>query len=279
MNCCAANSANKVLWPLLPGFFLLASCGGSPTDAPGDGVAPEATKARDLPTESEIIAKAYDTSYTVPDGFFVDERTGTPRSYSLYHVKDASVSFEICTDDYNEAAEFEAADNESRAVSGYYVGSIENGKYFEFIRELSYPDSVGNIDDLTSPGFSRVFKCSSINRNGVDRNLRNGYAGTLNERPLSIESIRDFTEYMWQFTFFPTTQKKVMQSFSTENDKNYEHTLLLAFKINQGFGNCDRIEVIDWVFTADKLSGEITKDFRFLFAFDAQLNNGIPEKC
>ena len=279
MTCRAAKPASTLFFPISLSISLLVACGGSATDESGDTQPAIAIKARQLPSDIEILAKVYDTSYSVPEGFFVDERASTQRSYSLYHVKDESISYEICTDDYNEAVEYEAADNESRAVSGYFVGSIENDKYFEFIRELSYPDSVGNIDDLTSPGFARVFKCSSINRNGVDRNLRNGYAGTLNERPLTIRSIRDFTEYMWQFTFFPTTQKKVLQSFSAENDENYEHALLLAFKINQGFGNCDRIEVVDWVFTVEKLSGEIAKDFRFLFSFDAQTNNGIPEKC
>jgi len=279
MICRATQSANTLFLPLSLSYLLLVACGGSAPDEPGDAQAPEAINARQLPTDAEIIAKVYDTTFSVPEGFFVDERANTQRSYSLYHVKDASISYEICTDDYDEAYELEAADNELRAVNGYYVGAIENNKYFEFIRELSYPDGVGNVADLTSPGFSRVFKCSSINRDGVDRNLRNGYAGTLNERPLSVDSIRIFTEYMWQFTFFPNTQKKVLQSFSTEKNDAYEHTLLLAFAINQGFGNCDRIEVVDWVFTADKMSGEITKDFIFLFAFNAQINNGIPEKC
>ncbi len=113
----------------------------------------------------------------------------------------------------------------------------------------------------------------------MDRNLRNGYGGTLNIRPLSADIVREFAEYLWQFTFFETSQRKVLDSFSTERPDVYDHTLLLAFVINQGFGQCDRVEVVDWVFSADKSTGEVTRDFRFLFSIEAQLVDGNPEQC
>lgn len=236
-------------------------------------------EARVFPPDDEVMAKAYHFTYRVPDYFYLDERIDTPRSFSLYHVKDKSVSYEVCTDDYYQALAWEAADNKSRTVNGEYVGSYENNRYFEFIRDLSYQDSIGNISDPTSPGFARVFKCSYVNRDGVDRNLRDGYAGTFNKKPLTQDLVRTYSEYMWQFTFFWPRRKTVLETFSEEQDNAYRHTLLLAFVTNQGTEKCDLIEVVDWVFTVDKENGQMTKKFKLLYQFDAELVNGAPHKC
>jgi hypothetical protein len=231
------------------------------------------------PPDEEVMAKAYDSTYNGPEGFFVDERANTTRSYSMYHVQDTSVSYELCSDDYAEAAAWESADNESRSVNGVYVDSYENDRYFEFIRELDYPNGIGNITDPTSPGFSRIFKCSYVDRDGVDRNIRDGYAGTLVVQPRSGEVIRTFVEYMWQFTFFWPARKTVLDSFSEQLAETYQHTLMLAFVTNQGFDKCDLVEVVDWIFTVDKDDGQVTKEFKLIYQFDAELVNGTPQKC
>jgi hypothetical protein len=254
----------------------ISACGGAGS---GAGTSGSGAQGRVLPTDDEILAKVYDNLYQWPDYFYVDERADTPRSYTFYHVKDASVSYELCTDDYDQALAWESADNDSRAANGYYVGSYENDRYFEIIRELSYTSGVGNITDPTSPGFARVFKCSYLNRDGVDRNIRNGYAGTLHVQELSEEVIRTFTEYMWQFTFFWPANKKVLETSSSETDAAFQHTLLLAFRTNQGTGQCDLIEIVDWIFSVDKNNGQITREFRFLYDMQAQLVNGVPKIC
>lgn len=249
------------------------------SEGSGEETINKAFQVRVFPPAEEVLAKVYDGHYQTPDYFFVDERADTPRSYVVYHVKDFSMSYELCTNDYYQALEWETADHDSREVNGYYVGSYENDRYFEFIRELSYPSSVGNIDDPTSPGFARVFKCSYLNRDGVDRNIRNGYAGTLNLKALSKKEIRTFTEYMWQFTFFWPAEKKVLETFSTETETAFQHTLMLAFATKQGTGQCDLIEVVDWVFSVNKSNGQITKEFKYLYDVQAQLVNGVPKKC
>mgnify|MGYP003666590907 FL=1 len=217
--------------------------------------------------------------YSVPDGFFVDERASTPQSYTVYHVKDPSVSYELCTDDFSTAATWEDADNTSRQVNGYYVGHTENERYFEFVRELSYGNSVGNIDDLTSPGFSRVFKCSYATRDGVDRSLLSGYAGKINARPLSSEVLREYVEYLWQFTFFNVSAKSVLESYGTDSADALQRTLLLGFATLQGADQCDLVEVIEWTFSADLLSGEVVSQFDPVLSFQAELRDGVPAVC
>lgn len=265
---------------LLPLFATVASCGGGSSDSSAPAATPaQAETAAPLPSRQSIIAKLYDPDYSVPEGFFVDERAGTAGSYTVYHVMDESVSYELCTDDFAVAEAWESADNDARAVSGYYVGAYENDRYFEFIRELSYEDDVGNVGQPTTPGFARVFKCSNTVRDGVDRALLSGYAGRLNARPLDGARLGEFAEYFWQFTFFPQRYRKVLDSAPTASGASLDHALLLAFASNQGDGRCDRVEVVSWNFTADAVTGDITSDFRTLSAFEAELVDGSPRLC
>lgn len=260
---------------------VIAACGGSGSTETGKPAASTGTLSQPapLPGDAQIAAVVYDTSYSVPAGFYVDERATTERSYTIHHVLDTSASFELCTDDYAEAMAWEEADNANRSVQGYYVESYDNFRYFEFVRELSYDDDVGNVDDLTSPGFARIFKCSNTSRDGVDRSQLTGYAGSLNAHPLAQDSIRIFAEYLWQFTFFPTSRKKVIDSYSTATDTALGQTLVLAFSRNQGTGRCDLIEVAEWKFSADRYSGEIAKSFEIVRTFEAEFENGAIAIC
>jgi len=259
---------------LLPVLVISAACGGSGAT---DAAIPVPVQSASLPADEDILAKAYDPRYSVPTGFFVDERATTTRSYTVHHVLDASGSFEICSDDIVEAQSIENADNASRAVNGYYVTSYENDRYFEIVRELSYTEDVGNIGEPTSPGYARVFKCNHTNRDGVDRTLVDGYAGKLNPEQLNADALRDFTEYLWQFTFFNVTAKKVVASYS--NAPSLQHTLLLAFVINQGANACDRIEVVEWRFRANPASGEVTQQFETVKHLEASVVAGQPGLC
>ena len=260
---------------------LAAACGSSgSSDSPAAPATPSnAVQAPAMPTNQQIAALIYDSSYSVPDGFYVDERSETDRSYTIHHVLDESSSFELCTDDFAEAMTWEEADNAARSVQGYYVESYDNERYFEFVRELSYQDDVGNIDDITSPGFARIFKCSNTNRNGVDRSLLSGYAGTLNAQPLAQDSIRVFAEYLWQFTFFPSSRKKVIDSYASVSADTLEQTLVLAFGTSLGLDRCDRIEVARWTFSANRVTGEVEKQFVTSHFFEARNDSGTISVC
>lgn len=265
---------------LLPILAVAAACGGSGSSDTSVTQQPLAgSPANALPSDAVILAKAYDTNYNVPDGFFVDERTETTRSYTVHHVLDESGSFEMCSDDLVDAQAFEEADNSARAVNGYYVTSHETERYFEFVRELAYTQDVGNIADVTSPGFARIFKCAHTNRNGVDRSSMSGYSGRIDPGLLDAAALREFTEYLWQFRFFNTTHKKVIDSFGTRDASTLQHTLLLAFVHNQGQNACDRVDVVQWRFSADPTSGEVSREFEPVHSFEATISAGIPTLC
>lgn len=266
---------------LIPLLAVAAACGGSgaATEALAENDAQSAAVST-LPGDEEILSKAYDPNYHSPAGFFVDERVETTtRSYSLHHVLDTSKSYERCTNDLVTAQAWEQADNDSRAVNGYYVGSVENDRYFEFVRELEYDQDVGNVGDLTSPGFARVFKCDYVDRAGVDRNLLDGYSGRLTRDPISSDALRDLTEYLWQFRFFNVSRKSVVASYGSHNADGLSHTLLLALVVNQGTGQCDRVDVVEWRFKVGNAQGEISREFDTLRSFESHLVDGIPQFC
>lgn len=265
---------------LAPVMLVAAACGGSGGSSPETSADKNSTPvARPLPSVSDVLSMVYDNSYSVPDGFFVDDRASTPSSYTMHHVLDESGAFERCTNDFQQALAWEDTDNASRAVQGRFVGSVETDRYFEFARELSYEASIGNINDITSPGFGRVYKCSNTVRDGVDRSQHDGYAGQINARPLTDETVRVFTEYLWQFTFFPTARKKVLESYGEYDANSIERNLLLGFALSGGAQGCDRIEVVRWTFSADRISGETSKTWQLVDSFDARLVNGSPELC
>ena len=274
----------RILPALMPLLLLINGCGGggAATEEAKPPVASEPQSADPvyvLPADEDIAAKVYNPDYSVPNDFFVDERASSGSSYTVYHVMDESGSYERCTDSFETAQAWEESDNSARAVQGYYVGAYENDRYFEFIRELAYDNDIGNVGEPTSPGYARIFKCANTSRDGVDRSELNGYAGRLNVTPRSASDVRVFAEYLWQFTFFPYRHKKVLDSFAASSPNSHEQTLVLAFAINQGTGRCDRIEVVNWVFNADRARGEVSQSFDVIHTFEARLDNGSPELC
>lgn len=264
----------------IPILAIAAACGGSgSSDASRPQTLATDSQANALPSDTVILAKAYDNNYSVPDGFFVDERAETTRSYTVHHVLDESASFEVCSDDLVEAQQLEEADNNTRAVNGYYVTSHETERYFEFVRELAYDQDIGNISEVTSPGYARVFKCGHTNRDGVDRSLLTGYSGRINPEQLGPDALRVFAEYLWQFRFFNARHKKVLASYGTGNADSPAHTMVLALVHNQGQDACDRVDVVEWRFSADPASGEVSRKFATVRSLQATVSAGTPALC
>jgi hypothetical protein len=256
---------------------LTTACGGSGSGVGNEPLREDATVSKPAMSVSDVLALMYDPNYSRPSSFYVDPRAQTAQSFTMHHVLDASGSFERCTDDFQQALAWEDADNASRSVQGRLVSTVETPRYFEVARELSYDASIGNVADITSPGFARVYKCSDTSRDGVDRTVTDGFAGRINARPLTADRIRTFTEYLWQFTFFPASRKKVLDSFGLPDTGALEHTLRVGFTTRAG--DCDRVEVVDWRFSVDPATGDVDKRWTVVDSFRAKLEDGSPVLC
>jgi hypothetical protein len=272
---CAGFHKLRYLVPIVLALSQLAAC---PETTEQPSLAGQTDGAVTL-SSLEIAELVYDPEYRVPADFYRDERANTQESYTLHHVKDQSNSYELCSDDFAEALSWEAADNDTRSIQGVLAGSYENSRYFEIVRDLAYPGDIGNVPGTTSPGFSRVFKCSYVDRTGVDRHLRDGYAGRMTIRPLTIEATQELVQYLWQFAFFWPGQAKVVATRSGATGAADWHSLWLAIRTGQGAGRCDRIDVVEWRFATERNSGEIIKKFEIVLSFEAQLSNGNPQIC
>ncbi len=229
------------------------------------------------PIRQEAIQLIYDTTYRYPDGYYFDMHDEITQSYTLYQVKDFSNSYELCTDDELEAIRLEQEDNDRRVVNGQLITYTQNERYFEFVRELDVSGSIGNTG-LTEPGFARIYKCSYVNRVGVDRNDFNGYGGIMNA-DLSEQVVREFIQYTNFFTFWWPQTAKTLQFSSEENNDEFIHTLLLGLRTNQGTDRCDLIQLLDWRWTVNKSNGEMERISYLVDQFEADLVNGVPVIC
>ena len=71
---------------LVPLLALATACGGpgSASEPAPPGGTEYATALTDVPSDTRIAALVYDDRYAVPDGFFIDERSETTRSYTVH---------------------------------------------------------------------------------------------------------------------------------------------------------------------------------------------------
>ena len=71
----------------------------------------------------------------------------------------------------------------------------------------------------------------------------------------------------------------MIDSYGHSTPATFEQTLVVAFATTQGVGNCDRIEVATWTFSADRASGEVSKTFTTDRFFEASNDNGTVSVC
>ena len=244
------------------------------------GCSDGSVQTEELPSSyprQEAIQLIYNTTYRYPDGYYFDMHDEITQSYTLYQVKDFSNSYELCTDNELEAIRLEQEDNDRRVVNGQFITYTQNERYFEFVRELDVSGSIGNTG-LTEPGFARIYKCSYVNRSGVDRNDFNGYGGIMNA-DLSEQVVREFVQYTNFFTFWWPRTAKTLQFNSEENNDEFIHALLLGLRTNQGTGKCDLIQLFDWRWTVSKSTGDMERELYNVDQFEADLINGVPTIC
>jgi hypothetical protein len=222
----------------------LCSCGG-------DEAAPAATLTA---TDGEIAAALYAGTPRTPAGFAVDPAPASYEQVTTFHLKTsqlaapAATQHEVCTDDWSVAL---AWSEEVAAQASPYldlVATETTTRYFE----------LGRVPrgDPSRYVRMRVLRCAYLDRTGVELSTTNGYAGTLNERPLDAAALKHTSEYLWLFTTYNNSGHVVVASGTRAG--GLAHSITIATLERQANGPaCDRVTLRDWTHTATESTGLI----------------------
>jgi len=251
------------------------SAGKTASSAPS---APNTQQAADLATAQQ----AYAGTPRTPAGFYADSAPiGVTGTVATMHLKNSDLAgapvgaaaFELCNDDMAQATAW--SEGKSTFMGSYadLVDVTGNARYWELTR---VPRA-----DVSARLRHRVFKCSYVNRSGLDPATDSGPAGTLNLRPLDAASLRDLTEYLWQFAAFNNADHVVLDSAAgSAPSGSLAHVITMARLTRAAIsGDCDRIDVLRWTHTADTVTGALSRQLDTLQTIRARRVAGTAELC
>jgi hypothetical protein len=152
-----------------------------------------------------------------------------------------------------------------------FVGNESTDRYFEFDRvPRGQPDRYVRM---------RVYRCSYLDRAGVDATATAGFAGVLNVRPLDAAVLREINEYLWRFTLFNNAEHAVIAS-EARPALGLAHALTIASLERADAGaSCDRITLRDSILTVDSGTGELQRTAAFVREFRARREGSLIVEC
>lgn len=230
----------------------LCSCGGDEAAAPAAPAAAAALTAADR----EIAAALYAGTPRTPTGFAADPAPASFEQVTTYHLKTsqlaapAATQHEVCTDDWSVAL---AWSEEVAAQASPYldlVATQSTGRYFE----------LGRVPrgDPTRYVRMRVLRCAYLDRTGVELTTTDGYAGTLNERPLDAAALKSLSEYLWLFTTYNNAGHVVVASEARAGGLAHAISIATLERHGNGGAACDRVLLRDWTHAATEATGVLT---------------------
>ena len=141
-------------------IYLLIACitaTGCRIDGQGQG----SGLIRIYPSDEEVLAAAYDPTYDVPEGFFVDDRANTEGSYTIHHVKDASLSYELCSDDIDGATAVEDKPRLTPNACDNLASSIPAASATFRIRQHRIFPECSSVPMLTVTVWTEIFELAT----------------------------------------------------------------------------------------------------------------------
>ena len=268
---------------LLDGFLLLVSvmvltaCGGgggsasSPANTQPTAVPPPVTLEAPSSTAADLALadRLYKGDARTPAGFDLETRpTNVTGVISTRHLKNTdlaagaqamSTTYEVCTNDMAQAMDW----SERQATwQGQYSDLVEvrsDARLFEVVR---VPRA-----DVSALIRHRVFRCDYLDRAGSDLRSDSGAAGFMNQRPLNAGELEKLAEYLWQFTLFNNSDYAVQSSISSTNGNSIVHTIRMGQLIRGASGECDSVQVSDWIHTLNTIDGSLTRELRPVRSF------------
>jgi hypothetical protein len=253
---------------VLAACVMVSSCDQRPQTVPSDTFSAG---------DQEIAARLYAGAPRTPPGFSSDSVPAGFAQVTTYHLKasqlgsPAAPSAEVCSDDWAEA--FAWSEQLALASARYLdlVGNESTELYFEFDRvPRGQPDHYVRM---------RVYRCSYLDRTGVDATAAAGFAGVLHVRPLDAAVLRDLDEYLWRFTVFNNAEHAVIAS-EPRPAGGLAHTLKIASLERAAAGaDCDRITLHDSILAADPNTGELQRTAAVVREFHTRREGSLLVGC
>jgi hypothetical protein len=256
-------------------------CGGGDSAGKTAGStpsAPNAQQAADLATAQKV----YMGTPRTPAGFYADPTpVGVTGTVATTHLKNSDLAgapvgaaaFELCNDDMAQATAW--SEGKSTFMGSYadLVDVTGNARYWELTR---VPRA-----DVSARLRHRVFKCSYVNRSSLDPAIDSGPAGTLNLRPLDAASLKDLTEYLWQFAAFNNADHVVLDSAAgSAPSGSLAHVITMARLTRAAVSSdCDQIDILRWTHSANTTTGALSRQLDTLQTIRARRVAGIAELC
>jgi hypothetical protein len=222
--------------------------------------------------DREIAEMLYAGTPRTPAGFVADPPPASFAQVTTFHLKTAQIAapaatlHELCTDDWSVAL---AWSEEAAAQANPYLDLVATDatpQYFEFGRVPR--------GEPTRYVRMRVLRCAYVDRTGVELGL-DGYAGTLNERPLDAAALRALSEYLWLFTSYNNSGHAVVASEA--RGPGLAHALTIATLERRAA--CDRVTLRDWVHEAAPATGVLTLEVAVLREFDVRQDGTTVVGC
>jgi hypothetical protein len=255
--------------PVLAAALALSSCIGEDS-VPAFDALPLA--AADEP----IAALLYAGTPRTPAGFTTD---AVPPAYSqvtTYHIKSSQLSapsattHEVCADDWTTAL---AWSEELASQANPYldlVATETTPHYFEF----------GRVPRGVTGQYvrQRVFRCTYLDRTGVELAASDGFAGRLNARPVDAAALRELVEYLWLFTSYNNAGHAVLASEASLPGPAHSLTLASLERVIGG-SSCDRVTIREWLHAADAGTGVLQLDSDVVREFGVRQEGGGLVGC
>jgi hypothetical protein len=260
-------------------ILLLGACGGGGAEnSATPNLQTAGVSAGVTQTNAEIAALIYNDSQRTPSGFYTEAVPVFSGYVATSHLKTTDINsvavlhYELCTDDFNQALQWSDTANSLSGDNATLTGNDTTDVYFEFDR----------LRPGTPQGYlrQRVYKCAYLNRNTVDLQASSGDAGILNARPLNTTTLKNLSEYLWQFTAYNNFGNVVLNSSGASGSNSLTHSIVVATLTRANSADsCDSIDVATWQHSLDSTTGDLTLSVTPLFTFQAQESNGAVLVC
>lgn len=223
-----------------------------------------------------IAETLYAGTPRTPSGFTADPAPQSFAQVTTHHVKSsqlaapAATQHEMCTDDWSVAL---AWSEEVAVQANPYLDLVATDttpRYFEF----------GRVPRGESSRYvrTRVLRCAYLDRTGVELAFADGFAGTLNERPLDAAVLRELSEYLWLFTAYNNSGHAVVASEA--RGPGLAHALTIAtLERSAGGTSCDRVTLRDWIHEAAPATGVLTLQVAVLREFRVRRDGATLAGC